>query len=82
MFNSNGDPMFNDPDLFDTHVEKFSIGMKRKSIFHELPYWEHLKISHILDIMHKFKNVSSSLWRHISSKGSDRLVVMRHLVSS
>ena len=43
-------------------------GMKRKSILYELLYWEHLKISHLLDPMHIFKNVSSSLWTHISYK--------------
>ena len=32
--------------------------------------------------MHIFKNVSSSLWRHISSKERDTLVVRRDLVSS
>jgi hypothetical protein len=67
MFDSNGDPLFNDPKLFDTYVEKFIIGMDKKYIFYELPYWEHLKISHLLDAMHRFKNVSSSLWRNISS---------------
>jgi hypothetical protein len=82
MFDSNGEPMFDDPEFFDTYVEKFPIGMKRKSVFYELPYWEHLKISHLLDPMHIFKNVSSSLWRHISSKESDTLVVRRDLISS
>jgi len=75
MFNSNGQPMFDDPYLFDTYIEKFPIGMKRKFIFYELPYWEHLKISHLLDPVHIFKNVSTSLWRHISSKESDTLIV-------
>jgi hypothetical protein len=32
MFDSNGEPMFNDPKFFNTYVEKFPIGMKRKSI--------------------------------------------------
>ena len=82
MFDSNGEPMFDDTEFFDTYVEKFPIGMKRKSLFYELPYWEHLKISHLLYPMHIFKNVSSSLWRHISSKESDRLVVRRDLISS
>ena len=68
MFDSNGEPMFDDPKLFDTYVEKFPIEMKMKSIFYNLPYWEHLNITHLLDPMHIFKNVSSSLWRHISSK--------------
>ena len=65
MFDSNGEPMFDDLDFFEIYVEKFPIGMKKKSIFYDLPYWEHLKISHSLDPMHIFKNVSSSLWRHI-----------------
>ena len=64
-FNSNGEPMFDDHEFFDTFVEKMSKGMKRKSIFYGLPYWEHLKIIHLLDPMHIFKNVSCSLWIHI-----------------
>lgn len=72
--------MFNDPNFFDTYVEKIPIGMKRKSIFYELPYWEHLKISHLLDPMHIFKNVSSLLWMHISSIKSDTLVSRRDLI--
>jgi hypothetical protein len=68
MFDSNGEPMFDDPKFFNAYVEKFSIWIKMKSIIYELPYWEHLKISLLLDPMHIFKNVSSSLWRHISSK--------------
>jgi hypothetical protein len=82
MFDSNGDPMFDDSEFFDTYVDKFPIGMKRKSIFYELPYWEHLKIAHLLDPMHIFKIVSTSIWRHISSKESDTLVVRRDLISS
>ena len=39
-------------------------------------------ISHLLDPMHLFKNVSSSLWRHISSKESDTLVVRIDIISS
>jgi len=68
MLDSNGEPMFDDPEFFDTYVVKLPIGMKKKSIFYELPYWEHLKISDLLDPMHRFKNVSSYLWRHISLK--------------
>ena len=37
IIDSNGEPMFDDPELFDTFVEKFLIGMKRKYIFYELP---------------------------------------------
>jgi hypothetical protein len=50
--------MFNDPEFFDTCVEKMHIQMKRKSIFYELPYWENLNIGHLLYPMHIFKNVS------------------------
>jgi hypothetical protein len=57
MFDSNGDPMFDDIELFDTYVEKFPIGMKRISVFYEIPYWEDLKIAHLIDSMHIFKNV-------------------------
>ena len=82
MFASNEEPMFDDPYFFNTNVEKFSIGMKRKSIFYDLPYWEHLKIAHLLDPMHIFKNVSSSLWRHISLKKIDTLAVRKALITS
>jgi len=79
---SNGEPMFDDLEFFDTYVEKFPIRMRKKFAFYELPYWKHLKISHLLDPMHIFKNVSSSSWRHISSKESDTLVVGRDIISS
>jgi hypothetical protein len=46
LFNSNGEHMFDDTKFFDTYVEKIPIGMKRKSIFYELPYWENLTIGH------------------------------------
>ena len=82
MFDSNGEPMFYDPKFFDTYVEKFPIGMKRKSILYNLPYSEHLKITYLLDPMHIFKNVSSSLWRKISSKQGDTLVVRKDLITS
>ena len=32
MFDSNGEPKFDDPDFFNTYVEKLPIGMKRKYI--------------------------------------------------
>ena len=82
MFDSNGEPMFYDLEFFDTYVGKFPIGMKRKCIFYNLPYQEHLKITHLLDPMHIFKNVSSSLWRHISSKQSDTLDVRKDIINS
>ena len=74
--------MFKDPKFFDSYVGKLAFGMKMKFVFYELPYWEHLKISHLLDPMHIFKNDSSYLWSHISSKESDTLVVRRDLISS
>ena len=82
MFDSNGEPKFDDQDFFNTYVEKFSIGMKRKSIFYNLPYWENINITHLLDPMHIFKIVSSYLWRHISSKQSDTLAVRKDLIAS
>ena len=66
MFDLNEEPLFGDLEFFDTYDEKLPVGMKRKSIFYELPYWEHIKIVHFLYPMHIFKNKSSSLWRHIS----------------
>jgi hypothetical protein len=48
MFDSNGELMFDDLELFNTYVEKFPIGMKMKFVFYELPYWEHLNISYLL----------------------------------
>ena len=39
-------------------------------------------ITHLLDLVHIFKNVSSSLWRHISSKQSDTLDVRKYLITS
>ena len=66
LFNSIGEPMFDDPECFNTYVEKIPIGIRRKSIFYELIYWEHINIVHFLHPMHILKNVSSSLWRNIS----------------
>lgn len=43
-------------------------GMSRYSIFLALPYWESLKIQHLLDPMHIFKNVAQSTWDHIIGK--------------
>ena len=82
MFDSNGEPMFDDLEFFDTYVEKFPIGMKRKYMFYNLPFWEHLKITHLLYPMHIFKSVSSSLWRHISSKQSDTLAIRKYIITS
>ena len=46
MFDSNAEPLINGPKFFDHYKEKMPTGMKRKSIFYELPYWEHLNIVH------------------------------------
>ena len=54
MFDSNGEPMFDDLEFFDTYDEKMPKVMNMKSIFYEIPYWEHLNISHLLDPMHIF----------------------------
>ena len=51
ILDSNGEPMFDDLEFVDTYVEKIPFGMKRKSIFYNLPYWEHLNITHFLDPM-------------------------------
>jgi hypothetical protein len=68
LFDSNGDLMFNDIGLFDTYVEKIPIWIKRKSIFYDIFHCEHLKIVHLLEPMHICKNISSSLWSHMSLK--------------
>ena len=43
------------------------LGMTRYSIFFCLPYWTQLKINHLLDPMHIFKNVAQQIWDHIIS---------------
>ena len=53
-------------------------GMKGLSIFYELEYWKELKICHLLDPMHVFKNVAESLWRHITGQ-KDSLGARRDL---
>ena len=68
MFNSTGELIFDDPEFFNTYAEKFSIAIKTKFVFYELPYLEHLKIAHLLDHMHIFKKQYSYLWMYISSK--------------
>ena len=60
LLNSNGEPMFDDPEFFDTYVEKFPIGMKRKYIFYSLHIWSILRfITGILrskmGLLRKFK---------------------------
>ena len=55
MFHSNGEPMFNDPRFFETYDKRIPEGRNTKSIFYELPYWEHIKSAHLLDLMHIFE---------------------------
>ena len=43
-------------------------GMSRLSILLRLPYWSILKIQHLLDPMHIFKNVAQIIWEHLISK--------------
>ncbi|MCO5563467.1 hypothetical protein L7F22_017109 [Adiantum nelumboides] len=50
------------------HHEGLPPGMKRFSILYELPYWTSLRINHLLDPMHIFKNVGSLLWDHITGR--------------
>jgi hypothetical protein len=45
-------------------------------------YWKELKVAHLLDPMHVFKNVSDSLWKHISSTEKDTNASRRDLVMS
>ena len=40
-------------------------GMSRYSIFFRLPYWARLKINHLVDPMHIFKNVAQNIWDHL-----------------
>jgi hypothetical protein len=74
--------MYDDLEFFHTYVEKIPIGMKTKSVFYELPYWEHLNIDYLLDPMHILKNVSYSLWRNIPLNKSDPLAIRRDIISS
>ena len=57
-------------------------GMKRKSIFYELPYWKDLLISQLLNPMHIFKNVPDYIFQHISGKEKDYLSLRRDIYLS
>ena len=49
--------------------------MNRLSILHQLPYWQDLLITSLLDPMHIFKNVGQTIWDHfigIKDKGGWR----------
>jgi len=60
-------------------VIKMPEGMKRKSIFYELPYWKDLLISHLLDPKKNFKNVPDSIFQHIARKQKDTLSLRRDI---
>ena len=60
-------------------VINMSNGMKKKSIFYELPYWKDLLIPRLLDPMHIFKNVPDSIFRHISGKEKNTLSSRRDI---
>ena len=62
MFDSNGESMFDDPNFFNTCVEKFPIGMKMEYVFYELPYWLNLKISLLLDPMPIYLKIFNLLY--------------------
>jgi hypothetical protein len=65
--------MFHNLEVFDTYVEKIPIGLKKKYVFYKLPYRKCLKIVDLLDLVYIFKNILSSIWRHISLKKGDKL---------
>lgn len=50
--------------------------------FSNLPYWKELKVTHLLDPIHMFKNELGSLWKHISSTKKDTNASTRDLVVS
>lgn len=55
---------------------------RKRSIFFELPYWEHNLIRHNLDVMHIEKNVCDNvLWTilNVDGKGKDNLNARRDL---
>ena len=59
LFDSNGEMLLDNPEFLDTCLEKMTIGMKSKSIFYEILYWEYIKIVYLLYTMHTLKNDSS-----------------------
>ncbi|KAI3706869.1 hypothetical protein L6452_24902 [Arctium lappa] len=55
---------------------------KKRSIFWDLPYWEHLQVRHCLDVMHIEKNVCDSLiglLLNIPGKTKDGVKVRRDM---
>lgn len=58
---------------------------KKRSIFWDLPYWEHLEVRHCIDVMHVEKNVCDSLiglLLNISGKTKDGVNARRDLVNT
>ena len=56
---------------------------KKRSIFWDLPYWEHLEVRHCIDVMHVEKNVCDSLiglLLNIRDKTKDGVNARRDLV--
>ncbi|KAJ9560349.1 hypothetical protein OSB04_005509 [Centaurea solstitialis] len=56
---------------------------KKRSIFWDLPYWEHLQVRHCLDVMHIEKNVCDSLLGlllNIPGKTKDGVKVRKDMV--
>ena len=62
--------LFQDPSIEESEqaMDDMPQGMNRKSTFYDLPYWKDLLICHLLDPMHILKNVTDSIYRHISAK--------------
>ena len=58
------------------------IWIKNKYVFYDLPYCQHIKITHLLDPMHIFKNVSSYLCRNMPSEKNDTFGIRRDIISS
>ncbi|XP_019184592.1 PREDICTED: uncharacterized protein LOC109179541 [Ipomoea nil] len=56
---------------------------KKRSIFWDLPYWEHLSVRHCLDVMHVEKNVCDSIigtFLNIQGKTKDSVKVRKDMV--
>ncbi|KAL3702065.1 hypothetical protein R1sor_020087 [Riccia sorocarpa] len=52
-------------DVQDGRRQQDESGLRRWSILHQLPYWKHLQIHHLLDPMHIEANVVKSLIKHL-----------------
>ncbi|KAL3679629.1 hypothetical protein R1sor_022585 [Riccia sorocarpa] len=52
-------------DVEDGNIRIEDVGLKRWSIFNQLPYWKDLLIHHLLDPMHIKANVTKSLIKRI-----------------